>query len=541
MAETRVKIGSIDLGLSLEIIEVGWDCALTYEREDESANYRLNPDTEFLISCKNMPAAWDTDPVVAFQILLDAETDCNTFQVVIEQKCAGVWASVWEGTFQSKEWKSDRTKKTIRVKPKEPNALDCIRDVWKEVQNPFGLPAVEVRPTYLGYELTQDLVVLNDPDGTCAAPPGMANFCYLDLVRTAMPDLGITLCAYLYHRYIQAGSCTGATAVEPDGYNTWTLVTNNCPTSSTWWYCPTDGRVPHTFPNGRLFNDVLELLIPSACGLTVVSNFFGINPDATEPTNDAYTAAAAYCQNLVIFQKSDVKRHDASDPSKQPAWDMTLEDLWADIKAMFNLDWRIEGAILRIEHVSYFEATPGNNYTTAFYKRELEQDKSDVPAVVRFKYRDDYATTYFKGYPITTYCGEGEEDVQLRLFSTDVVYITSVDGLENIGDDGFVLFAAVEGPGAQLYNIDNNRGLSWTKLHENFHRHNMAGAGTINDVNVVPLSVKPTRRQPAFTVKHCCDDNFDPVDLVTTALGDGQVQKATWNLAKETLNIELKY
>lgn len=541
MADVRVKIGSTDLSLALSVVEVGWDTVLLWEKEDDSLNYRLNPEREFILTCRNMPEAWDTDPVAAFQVLLDAETDCNIFQVEVDRFCGGVWENVWTGTFQSKEWKSDRTKKAIRVKPKEANPLDCIREVWKQIKNPYVLRGISVRPTYVGYEVTQELIVLDEPDGTCSpTPPTVDDFCYFDLVRTAMPDLNITLCAYLYHRYVQAGTCDGSTPVEPDTYNAWGLVADNCPTGSTWWYCPEDGRVPYTFGNGATFNSVLDFLIPSSCGLTLVSNFFGIRPDATEPSNDAYTAAVAYCQNLVVFQKSDIKRHDASDPSKAPSWDMTLEDLWHDIKAMFNLDWRIDGSTLRIEHVSYFEATAGNDYTGAHYKRELEQDKTDVPAVTRFKYRDDYATAYFKGSPITVYCGEGEEDVQLRLFSCDVAYITSVDGLENIGDDGFVLFAAVD-VGGTLYNVDNNRGLSWTKLHENFHRHNMAGAGTINGANVVPLSVKPTRQQPAFTVKHCCDDTIDPVDLVTTALGDGQIQKAAWNLAKESLTLELKY
>ena len=520
---------------------VAWDAVLAWEREDDSANYKFNPKSEMTLYCRDLPAAWDPAPLDAFDILLDAEDDCNTFQVIVEQDCGGVWAEVWTGTFQSKEWKSDRTRKTIRVKPREANPFDCLKDAWKEKSNPYGFADVEVKPSYLGYELTQQVEVVNEPDGDCPVPPTLADYCYYDLVRTAMPDLGITICAFLYHRYQEAGTCSGATPVEPDTYNTWTLLTDNCPTSSDWWFCPADGRIPYNFPNGRLFSVVLQHLVSdTGCGLTVVSDFFDINPDATAPSNDAYTAAAAYCHNLVVFQKSDVKRHDASDPSKQPAWEMTLEDFWADIKAMFNLDWKVDGSTLRIEHVSYFAASAGNDYTTEYYSRELEQDKTRVPAVTRFRYRDEYASDYFKGYPIEIYCGEGEQDIQLRLFSCDVAYITSADGLENIGDDGFVLFATQDIAGT-LYNVDNNRGLSWTKLHENFHRHNMAGAGTINGVDTTPLSVKPTRKQPAFSVRHCCDDTFDPIDLITTALGQGEVQTAEWNIAKDILSIEAKY
>ena len=42
-------------------------------------------------------------------------------------------------------------------------------------------------------------------------------------------------------------------------------------------------------------------------------------------------------------------------------------------------------------------------------------------------------------------------------------------------------------------------------------------------------------------VTHCCDDEFDPADLITTSLGEGQLQSASWNLAKDYLELEAKY
>ena len=55
------------------------------------------------------------------------------------------------------------------------------------------------------------------------------------------------------------------------------------------------------------------------------------------------------------------------------------------------------------------------------------------------------------------------------------------------------------------------------------------------------LSIKKTRKQPAFSVRHCCDDTFDPANYVTTSLGQGDVESAKWNLAKNILTVELKY
>jgi hypothetical protein len=277
-------------------------------------------------------------------------------------------------------------------------------------------------------------------------------------------------------------------------------------------------------------------------GITVKSDFFDLNADASAPSNAAYTAAAAYCQNLVVFQKSDIKRHDASDQARRPAFRMKLADLLNDLKTMFNLDWTITdaGATFRLEHVSYFAPGSGNDYTTAKYKKELEQDKADAKRLTRFSYRDEQCYAYFKGSPIEIYCGEDEKEVRLTLFSCDISFIVSDDGLESIGDDGFVLMTTTD-IGGTLYNITNNRPLAWTELHENFHKWEMAGVGEINGAEVTPLSLKKTRKQPAFIVPHCCDDTFDPYELITTALGDGEVQTAGRNLAKNYLEIEPKY
>ncbi len=536
-----MKIGSTDLSLAQAVISIGWDSILRWERERDSANYVFNPKTEFLIYCSAIPGEWGADKSAVFDDLIDSEDDCNVFQVSIEQECDGEYSEVWSGEFSSKDWKSDRTKKTIRVKASEANPFDCLKENWKEQQNPFGLTVIDARSTYDTYEMFEDVFIQYDLENPCPPPVPFDNFCYFDLVESAAPQIEAIVCGYLYHRFRHPGGCDGSTPTPPDDINPWTILDDNCPTDSEWWYCPEDARITHLYPNGRLFNDVLEYLVDqTGCGLTVVSNFFGINADATNPSNSVYTKSAAELQEIAVFQKSDIKRHDNSDPSKEPAWNMNLEDFWADIRDMFKLDWSIDGTTLRIEHVSYFQAGTGNDYTSAKYERVLEQDKSDVPAITRFKYRDDHASTYFKGQPITTYCGEGEKEIQLRLFSCDVNYLSKSDGLEDVGDDGFVL-AVTEVISDDRYIINDNRPLSWTELHENYHKHDMAGAGTINGDDVTPLSIRPTRKQPAFRVKHCCGDTFNPGDLHATALGDGQAQSAEWSLAKETLLLEQKY
>lgn len=545
MANYRVKIGSVSLGLSQEVVEVGWDSVIEWKKDSDSINYTKNPKRDWLINCARLPAAWGANAPEIFQALYDASEDCETFECSVEVECpagSDTWSEVWAGEFSSKDWKINDDKKIISVKPKEVNPLDCVKETWKTDRNIYGIAAWQtVKPYFHIYEEVERLIKSTPPTATCPSPPVVANYCLYD-TETILDDQQ-NFCVYYYHRHRLPGTCSGSTPVEPDDFTTWNLLTDNCPTSSDWWACPDNARIPYTFIHGLRLQDVLEYLFDeTGCGLTVKSDFFDMNADASAPANGAYTAAAQYCHNLVVFQKSDVKRHDASDPARSPSFRIKLVDLLTDLRTMFNLEWTITdaGTTFRIEHVSYFAAAAGNDYSAASYKKELEADKADANRLTRFFYRDQQCYDYFRGSPIEIYCGEEEKEVRLALFSCDIEFITSDDGLESIGDDGFVLMSTLDS-GGTLYNVSNNRPLSWTELHENFHKWEMAGAGEINGAPVTPESIKKTRKQPAFRAPHCCDDTFSPFDTITTDLGDGQVQTAGWSIGKEFIEIEAKY
>lgn len=543
MADVRVKISSADLSLSEQVIEVVWDTIIQHKKERDSRNYTANPKSEMILPCAKIPVAWAGGTTDGFDFLIAAESDCNNFDVSVEVFCGGVWSEQWAGSFTSQEWRSDRVKKIIQFKPKESSPFDCLKENWKLKKNPFSVsPVITVKPYELLYEHHEEWgnVSLGLP---CDSPPIVTDYCLYATEQVPEPIGGTQVCFFLYHRYRKAGTCSGTTPVVPDSWNTWNLLTDNCPTSSDWWACPAGARLPFNFGNGRMLEDVLQYLFDqTGCGLTVKSDFFGILPDGSAPSNSAYTAASAQYQNLVVFQKSDIKRHDASNQSTSPAWEMKLYDLLNDLKILFNLDWQIteSGTVFRLEHVSFFEAGVGNNYTSSYYKQQLEQEAGEVAYINKFLYRDEACSGYFKGQPIIYYCGEDEEEVRLSLFSCDLKYIEDDNQAENIGDDGFFLMATVDISGT-LYNVDDNRPMAWTELHNNFYKYNMPGAGEINGSPVTPLSVRPTKKQPAFTVKHCCDDTIDVAELQTTSLGNGEVQEANHHLTKETLQLELKY
>lgn len=548
MANYRIKIGSASLGLSQQVISVGWDSVIEWKKESDSRNYSINPKTDWLISCARLPSDWGLDKTAVFQDLVDASDDCETFECSVEVECpAGSdnWEERWSGEFSSKDWKVSDDKKTLSVKPKENNPLDCLKENWKKDENIYNIVAWEtVKPYFNIYKDKQRVIVGASPADPCLSPPSESGFCHYETesIPGSPPDIP-TKCIYYYHRFEKAGGCSGSTPTEPDDFTDWTILQNNCPTSSVWWTCPEGSNLPFTFIHGTRLGDVIQYLLDqSGCGLTVVSDFLNINPDFTAPSNDAYTAAADKLQHLLVFQKSDIKRHDATDAARRPAFKIKLADLMADLKVMFQMDWTVTdaGSTFRLEHVSYFSASVGNDYTASKYKKELERDRNDTPRITRFFYRDEKCSDYFRGFPIEIDCGEDEKELRLSLFSVDLEYIVSDDGLESIGDDGFVLICA-DDIGGTLYNIDNNRPLAWSELLYNYYRHNMAGAGSINELPVTPLSLKKTRKQPSFNTQHCCGDTFEPFDVIVTSLGEGEVQSAEWNIAKDYLEIEAKY
>lgn len=540
MAQVRVKIGSVSFGLPQEIVSVGWDAVLSMKPDDDSRLFLEELKSDMTLSCKNLPSMWEGDTQAEkFAHLLEAEADCHTFEVSIEVLCDDEWTEKWSGTFDSK-WKSDLDKKTITFRPKQVNAAACLKKEWTEPVNIYDVaPVVRTRPYNVTYKWDTIGPVTCTDD-----PPDNPGFCWdgIKIVVASGPHAGE--CSWHYHRFERPGTCDGATPVPPDEFQDWELLSGGCPGTPVYWACPESARVVANFRNGRTLKDVLEFLLEeTGCGLSLVSDFFNCNGDDTAPDNEAYTAAATYLQHLVIHQKSDVKRHDATETSKAAAWVMKLQDLLSDLKIMFKVDWRIENDdTFRLEHVSYFEAQPGADYTSKKYERSLSAEKGDVPLRTRYSFRDEQCSDYFKGRPIEIFCGEGEKQIRLSLFSTDLGFITSSDNAESIGDDGFVLIATTPSGFTNIYeNIDDNRPLSWSELHTNYHLHEMFSAGTINGEEVTPLSLKKYRKQPPFRVVLCCDETFDPSLYITTSLGEGEVVEAERNLAEEILTVTLRY
>lgn len=372
-------------------------------------------------------------------------------------------------------------------------------------------------------------------------------------------------------------ACSGGSPVPPPG-DGWVLLQNNCGTTSTAIYgrpvqvnyigerSATTGKYwdntyeavgqgVSQYGNGRLFSSIIQSLV-NACSLTVVSDFFNINPDATAPSNDAYTASSAL-HTLFIYQKSDIKRPDASTPATVGY--LTLKDLLDWLRDMFNVYWTVSGSTFRLEHISYFEGTNGEDLTSTQSDRVANRnnvtfDNDKLAPREQFSWMDPTTDPDFRGLDIVypSSCTDPELNpvpYALSQVFTDLGKVN--ENVEAVSDEGFFFMATDLVSGTYYLNreygeisseIKANAHLSWANLHENYLTWGrLQSTGTLNNVSQTFNSYKRSKRQQPLPVVFAVADYFalDLTDKLKTGLGWGQIDKGTYSAASCRYNVEL--
>lgn len=470
---------------------------------------------------------------------------CEEITVQIQRKCGGTFTTYLTGHFNAGDWRDNQDDCEITVKVQTNDQYECLLGSWKTPINMYDLDIVEVEPYSLTEEyITTTLASACTDCNTIPSPPG--DYCAVPETAFCVPNLTcpgapFTNLIMTWHRIEGTGTCSGATPVAPTPDSYWELLTDNCPTDSTWWRCPGNdlNEVNAKLASGRLFSDVLEALF-APCGLTVVSDFFNINPDASAPSNDAYTYAATYLQNMTVHQKSDVKRPYSSNPATSKQWDMQPNEMLEDLRILFNVYWDISGTDIRIEHISYFETTGGIDVSGDPQKLDTERQIEDDIKSEYFFFMDEAGSDYFLGSPIVYDCGTEKQENRCTMFSTDVTYIHYTNS-EGFSDEGFVL-CSNEIVDTVYRIIRDNRPLSFTELHEDLHRHyRYWKTGTLNGSPVTFTSFRPTRKQPAFDHKLCCSDTFNEREPITTGIGEGFLETALYDIQNDIITLEIKH
>lgn len=483
--------------------------------------------------------------------------ECGEVTVTVEKLCKGNYSVYWKGVFSIFDATINYDRCFIEVKPEVMDDYKCFEDGQRDEQNIFNAGAETTVTSLVG---TYETEICFDPFYFAQTPVPPQDECLDDPTKWCLKShesefeyqenqAGEIDEGYGYrtewHREVINVPCVGGVPTPPTLGTGWQLLNDNCGVDGTadWWRCPAQSTEPiGDYTRGRKFADVMDMIVGNMqCSLYIKSDFFNINPLGDAPTNGAYTYAANNLHNLTVHQQSDIKRKNAINGSSSAAWELKGKDFFEDLQKIFNVWYIIENGVLILEHYSFFTTNLGWDLSNVATPRKIDYSGNENVRTEKFYWKEENSTFAFKSKTIIYDCGEEEKEVRCKLFNTDIGYIENEANADNINDEGFVLIANAQYNGG-LVIIDNNSPLKWDNLQANLHPYaRLYKSGKINNVQQDFISWLPYIKQEKFKVDYCCDDVFNPQDLITTSLGNGVVDNATHNVLTDRLELELSY
>jgi hypothetical protein len=318
----------------------------------------------------------------------------------------------------------------------------------------------------------------------------------------------------------------------------------------------------NTFSNGIPLAHALESLLDAAgTGLTVKSNIFGINPSGPSPATTPYDDLTH--TKLVVYERSDAKLPSATNPAT--VLDVSLQSFLECLAKTFQVYPVISGDTLILEHYSFFEGNQGLDLTVAPYatsllgKRQYSYERSEVPAGEAFYHdAEQYSQFYFRRWEFSydipdtqPNCLSKVTDVKETVANLAVNDIQElVANPTNFSDDGLTFIATFEYDGKLVMSVNPQRGVAnfWMSpqylgprywMHRRFFYTAIRYIRGTDPEILTFLSWKKFRKQVPITIPLCDPSEFDPLDLVKTNFGWGEVSGSPeYDLKRGTLTVE---
>lgn len=273
---------------------------------------------------------------------------------------------------------------------------------------------------------------------------------------------------------------------------------------------------------------------------------------------------------LLISQKSNIINGEYQTPAQKVP--VTLQQIMTMLRDIYKCYWYIEDGKFKIEQVSWFRNGGSYGYNPiidydltqlenvrngkklAFATSEYSFDKVDMPERYQFEWMDD-VTTPFEGLPIeitSKYVTAGKiEEINISNFTSDIDLMLLNPGA--ISSDGFALFAAVTpSGGGQLelpftrQTVDNveyylqNGYLAFINIQPTYWAYDMPARNfKINNSPNYAIGIERKKKQTLNFPAGTTDPN--PMQLVKTYIGNGQVDKLSVNLCSRNIKATLKY
>lgn len=499
---------------------------------------------------------------------------CEEVSIEVEVYCGGDWETLYTGYLKMDDGQWNPVQCRVAIAVSIDDEYSCILEGWKEEKNILNVPTSYTVTGLVGYieEVTcgpnavAGVVLSNPPtDDSCLSDANAWRV--LENQLSGLEDLGagtyegLIETTWVRERVDSSPSMPSGNGWISIGGNSWVrelavqFVSEEVTTPDNITYFinqlwEVTGDIE--FDNARTLGDVLELLNPCAGTYTIQSDFFRINEGAL-PATDPYNAAAGGFDQIMVWQKSDIVRPNANYNATKGI--LTFEKAMNYLRNMFNVEWKVEGTVIRIEHISYFEDDNGLDLTAPAYEEWIDKKNTysyintQKPKYERFSWMDS-VTSYFEGDPIVydNACANKEENSEMFFrvdeVSTDIAFMNGNE--DEIALQGFAMAAVYDdGAGGFYFNTDDgnvNGHLSWTKLHDNYFRHSRPQiAGNMNGADETFDSAIPSKQQEELVVQIECADflAFDPEQRVQTQIGWGEVSSWSYSAKKCSLTLQI--
>lgn len=271
---------------------------------------------------------------------------------------------------------------------------------------------------------------------------------------------------------------------------------------------------------------------------------------------------------LLLTQKTNVLVGDYDRPAQKAP--TTLQQLTNMLRDCFRCFWYIEDGKFKVEHILWFRnggsysANPGltvdlttllnvrNGKTWGFASSKWSFDKVDMAERYQFEWMDD-VTQPFEGSPInilSKFVTPGKiEEITVSNFTSDVDYM--ILNPSAISEDGFALFAAVRDSNNNLvlpYRTFSAQGidfvlqnyiLSFYYLQPTYYVYDLPARRV--EINGNSMNAYGVERKKKQTVSYPSIDDPDPMKLVKTAIGNGQINKISVTLHSRMNKVTLMY
>lgn len=273
---------------------------------------------------------------------------------------------------------------------------------------------------------------------------------------------------------------------------------------------------------------------------------------------------------LLISPKSNIINGEYQTPAQKAP--ITLQQIMTMLRDIYKCYWYIEDGKFKIEQINWFRNGGSYGYNPiidydltqlgnirngkkwAFGTSEYSFDKVEMPERYQFEWMDD-VTTSFEGLPIeitSKYVTAGKiEEINISNFTSDIDLMLLNPGA--ISSDGFALFAAVTPDGGGQLELPftrqtvdgveyflQNGYLAFINIQPTYWVYDMpARTFKINNTQSFAIGIERKKKQtlnfPAGTTEP------NPMQLVKTYIGNGQVDKLSVNLCSRNVKATLKY